>query len=1194
MPERKRVTGNQLPSDSALSHLATIQKMMEKARTPNESQVRITRALDLIRILHSSEFARRVEALAAGFDETRKAGFLTGFVDTLTFKAPDEEDTREPNGARYVEVVEAAKPAQAEVLTGEEFFSFLNAIGKNNTSEYVDFLHGYLDLGKASTYDWDYADPKTSLDRFAWAFDERILSNKPLMALLNRVPREAAKKYFDLFISKTNHDLNKGYFEEYFKALTDENFINFLNELPHKAIGECLDACRSFSKVEDPTVGLAVLRSAELPRLFKGRNPDDADELAQNLFRGISDLREKKTSHFNGTINIDQRVYSAEDIARMLLSKRVVDYAVTLGSAASSYYAALNNDKGRVFSSNNFFENAELQKLLNKTPGLAKKYFSAAAEAGNHEGINARLASLQMTVFLKSLPQKVLDAYVTTLEKSGSSISSSNFELLTDDVIIQHKPTLDFLKTAAYQRVELFLEAFSGSTRPETKVALLDVYGEETFKELGRIEPQLIPAWLNAVARTTDEKSIHYLNPARFWFFNENVKGFIRDIGPAKAYEFMGEFNSKQAGESAIFLADMWSDKKKRASLDKLLGILPQLLTFHRELGYLGYDASSETEYLIRKGNRDLIKETASLVKNSKLVLFSNSDKSQADWVSENAGHLAFLRSLKESVFSDSERVEAIRKVCKVASGSSAFSKEIRQALYAPVYAVYRKADETAMPEFRKKIESEYPDLAIYLRKYNVDFRKVYPQLHQCVAAGNKLNFSTVKRDMQHVDLERVAEKLRNSGTEWQDLSLSPARFGRGAGKRPYVSRFIEELDNAAMRVKYQQAMKLLNLDDIHHKVIEHFSGKSLKKKEMSPELKNAVEGAASITDKGSGKLSRNLISIYYEKGPKAAADWIKAFDKNKVSEAQMRKQGIQLDAIRKFKVKTTVSGFKSVEAARKNEIEQNYKEVIAHVDQLREKGLTNIEVPKDGGDWLSASVSISKKLNELGNSDVVELAPSKKVKVTDEMRSIIRDINGHISQIRNADGALRVQSRQKDVVFFVPKDPVMALNMGTGFDSCLNIVRGGNKHVAVERVINQPYHATLLAAEGKENGPVIGRVSLVDTDKGFTVHSKFYQNTTHKLDDKWIDVLSRFSKTARSNVIIPTKFVNPQMQHKLESMGLQPQSMALEGIYNGPLPDSYSDFNVFNGKQLTDAYVFKPDAGIRRTSVRPRTVQHH
>jgi hypothetical protein len=174
----------------------------------------------------------------------------------------------------------------------------------------------------------------------------------------------------------------------------------------------------------------------------------------------------------------------------------------------------------------------------------------------------------------------------------------------------------------------------------------------------------------------------------------------------------------------------------------------------------------------------------------------------------------------------------------------------------------------------------------------------------------------------------------------------------------------------------------------------------------------------------------------------------------------------------------------------------------------------------------------------------------------------------------------VEIPEKNTKLNFYVEKDTLKKLQLGMSFASCLNIRSGEFGNAAVTRAIDANNITVYVKNEEHE---VVSRVSLIDSDKGLLVISKFYVNPEGKTDvedigSNWEGALNNLAKKSGRDIIIPHKYGKtiyiPQITNKVD---LRLDMAVCDFVYSDVEEIGGTDIDA-TGKEIegVDAYIIR------------------
>ncbi len=608
---------------------------------------------------------------------------------------------------------------------------------------------------------------------------------------------------------------------------------------------------------------------------------------------------------------------------------------------------------------------------------------------------------------------------------------------------------------------------------------------------------------------------------------SDALKGYISAVG-GNAYQFLGVLHGTPVS-SLSFILDQW--KRFPDAMARVIDRSPELLVYHRALAGVGYDASEETAFLIKKGNKAEITRLALNL----MAVYAMKEEYPAD--------LEYLVKLRKD-FKPVERIAALDTMVSFTRIARDLPNEARDKLADARSKLFSFAPSVS----EEKLHEAYPDVMEYLGRHAAISRdEVLPLLSACLSLGKALNLGTVNIEKQQLKMGAKVEI-----------------------KEKYEKKFLSELQVAEKRARYESFMERT---DIHHAILELVCGGEVERKgELPADFKIALEGYFNVQH--NRELLGELLRTYYLKGPEEAERWVSGLEGNRKVIKLMESRGTDLDAISKYKAsyEAQTQDFQEKYEIRASQV---YGELHSLLHQLGYKEMKDLGV-EETDDRLATGMALAKVLNQL----------LREGNFSSDQKLIVDDVNGHVENLKSALGQLHTVKEGGKVTFFVATDPIKKLRMGVGFPSCLDVTKKSNGHGAVARTIDAN-NVTLYAADGNEDGPIIGRVSLMESDKGFFVNSTFYENTTYDLfapQGGWVDALVKLANaTGRDVIIVPNLFSRPipTLAKSLETAGFALGKVELH-VDKAVCDNLYSDlgfgeYTPEEGMRLSlEAYVLK------------------
>lgn len=561
---------------------------------------------------------------------------------------------------------------------------------------------------------------------------------------------------------------------------------------------------------------------------------------------------------------------------------------------------------------------------------------------------------------------------------------------------------------------------------------------------------------------------------------------------------------------------------------------LAELIRYGGTLGLLGYNAKEEMEFLVKKGDRAYISRLAHDVSEALDVVYKSSETVTvpfplrhipqfSEWYEDRK--LAKIRRTKNRETDESiesakgfiayrellsrvsqfrsagialqDIIEALDNCAALIGLDEHLSKQMHTRIFSNINSVFavKKVSE-------KRLRQRYGEIFEYMERHRAggsvnrssslikeSYDQIIANLSICYGLNKELSIKTVKRE----------KNILSKGAKVEMI-----------GK--YEQHFVTEIEKAVNSARYSSFMEYTS---VHSAILRAILGREVKLNAIPAELKNAVEGYLTV-DHNKEHLGK-LIEIYALEGAQAATRWAYELGGNRQVLKVMSKRGTDIGQINKFEVSFAAS--KPMDFVEKNKIRvaQIYSEIISLVHQLGYGDLEQLGVKRSGKTEQDA-VAIYQKLLKI----------SEEKKFVREQKLIIEDIKDHINGIRTSVGQLYAAEEGARLKFFISADPIQKMQLGVGFNSCLDIRRGAFSYGAVARGIDA--NNIVLYASKVGDAGTVGRVSLVDTDSGLLVNSGFYENTVYDLHGKengWVSAIAELSRSANRSVLIPTRFVD-------------------------------------------------------------------
>jgi len=830
-------------------------------------------------------------------------------------------------------------------------------------------------------------------------------------------------------------------------------------------------------------------------------------------------------------------------------SDDVRSFALSLDPEVASYYfswmgefdtAVARATAPRVLGSSGFFNSVG--------PDAAKAYISAVYRGKAELLFDPRV--MERVEFLKAL--KPLEAYFEALSEDSVDVLtsdkfvslSSELNSMDDQVVKNYLQALGVTKNIEVMASEEFLKELELFGDQASSQFLYAVWRTGKLEELLQPEitgfaEQLDPIVAGKYFYVIGAKGIEEEGGKEFFdtLAGERLRSFVLLLEPVVGAKYLSSLTAKGAfdllvsdegmqlveslgGVASQFLEIVDNSLKfEPGSLKFILGVYasspeefervidraPELLLYHTKLLKSEYDASEETRFLIKKGNKAEI---------TRLAVNVGSGIALAEHYHPEL--LEYLQKSKEFL-PVAERIKAIDRVSVFLRLEGDLPEELKAEKakdFKRILGEGRKPTEEDEQELREK----FPEVMGYVDRHKAHADST-PGYESPISEEEVLEMLLVARDCGRELNLNVVKKEKQQLASGREVAFKPK----------FEEKFVSEL-RSSVRMARQNA--LLEALDAHRAILSVICGRKIaQEEEISENLGNVLEGFFGI--KYNQRVLADLVRIYHEEGPEAAIEWISGLEGNKRVVKKMEERGTNVKAMHEFKLVLELSASQSFQEKQELRAAMIFSELKSLVRQLGYSGLEELGV-EETGDREADSIEVAKKLNERARQG--GFSPEQKI--------IVDDVNEHLAHLKTSVGQLHSIEEGKKVVFFVPRDPIEEAQMGVGFPSCLDIKKGSNRHGAVARTVDEN-NPNIFAAEGDENGQVISRVSLLESDKGFLVNSQFYENTTLDLfneGESWVDVLLEFSRqTGREVMIVPTLFAShPKIVELLKAYGFE------------------------------------------------------
>ncbi|MCL5433639.1 MAG: hypothetical protein M1538_01505 [Candidatus Marsarchaeota archaeon] len=187
-------------------------------------------------------------------------------------------------------------------------------------------------------------------------------------------------------------------------------------------------------------------------------------------------------------------------------------------------------------------------------------------------------------------------------------------------------------------------------------------------------------------------------------------------------------------------------------------------------------------------------------------------------------------------------------------------------------------------------------------------------------------------------------------------------------------------------------------------------------------------------------------------------------------------------------------------------------------------------------------------------------------------------------------------KNKKENIIFYNETDIINKLNSGVYNKTCLNIINGENSFGAIAYAVDIN-NFIIYIAKDDEDKKIFGRLSLIESDKGFILNSDIYLNNDYKrcIDiDIIIDFLEKFSEISGRTLIIPDKIVLKSEFFSYDSLKKANKTLGIRADLNCRIDKAISsiiyssifgDFfgktknltNLSNFNKRIEGYIIKP-----------------
>ncbi len=838
-----------------------------------------------------------------------------------------------------------------------------------------------------------------------------------------------------------------------------------------------------------------------------------------------------------------------------LTDERVLDFAKSIGSdAAFQYFYVIANTKAV----------AELtdERVLDFAKSIGSnttsKYFYAIADTKAAVELTDEQV-LKASEFIKSIGSEAANYYFKAIADTKAVAE------LTDERV------LDFAKSIGSDAAYYYFKAIADTKAVVELTDELVLRSSEFINSIGSVTAF---QYFNAIA---DTKAVAELTDEQVLSFAKSIRSaayqYFRAISETKLVQeltdrtFLAYASDSRVAPHLHGILDhlgvapetymsvlrlytsMYNREQDRAALLKVADRLPDLTAIHAKLGSSGVDGlivDMAVKHLINKGDKAFI--TAFSLRVSKAEIPESLP--------------LFLEDIQEAGIDMATVIRAIDAYAVIANSTAEVPEELKGSYVERVRGVLERPGKTEPDEKTlMQLRSRYQDVMEYLdrhlayaeanRDYNSPIKRdeVLSVLAACLRVRDSLNLNAVNTEKQQLKMNRTPQI-----------------------KEKYENAFMKELRRALEGGRFETLLRLKR--EAIMIIPSYICGRAISEREFSQEMLNIFEGFFRIT-KNNRAVLHEYLRIWIIEGAAAANAWLGGLERNKALVNEMKERGTDIAALEAFSVTYTGMGAKEASEKIAMRVNQLYGELRSMVHQL---GFPVVKaLLGESGSAIEVAEKVVKTLNDLVNKDGA----------TPEQRVVIDDINQHLKDMRGASGQIRMcsETSHEGITFFIETDPVKKLQIGVGFPSCLDITKGSNSFGAVARAFDAN-NITMYVAQGDRDSNVVGRISLLDTDKGFLLNSHFYENTNLNLFDSkggWITALIELVRvTKRDIMIVPSLFaVTPNIENMLKIAGSASRREVNAHVSKGVCDEIYTDVSGGRIRVGEDGFNIRTDAYV-------------
>ena len=632
--------------------------------------------------------------------------------------------------------------------------------------------------------------------------------------------------------------------------------------------------------------------------------------------------------------------------------------------------------------------------------------------------------------------------------------------------------------------------------------------------------------------KSLDELRMNIGSDIKYYF---NTVGNIENLGAYKGdfvndfLEYLKKMNNTSSfflrslnrnENSLVYLLTKWVEYPERS--ETIVSKSLPLLCFHSSLEKMGVNADMETDLLIKRANRAEISRISELVTSRAFIA-----------TAERQVH--FVMDAKKQGITTAESLDALKNLGIFVKIVTGLPDEMKKKLISDINFI-TFSNVLSEPEELKKA---YPDIMEYIHRHTGENM----QRH-----GGKA--SKVEKEEAMALLS--ACHLFNKRLSIPQVNAEKKRIARGEPiilKAGFERKFMEKLRKSAQKARFDALIEACNA---HHNILSDISKTTrITPVEITDDIKDILEGYLNL--RFNRRQFEDFLRVYTAYGKEYAVDWLRTRPGNVKAIKQMLRRGTDMEGVQNFEVSYRVEEMGDQLPKYLKAASRLSSEIKHHLKYF------NINLRKDdiktGDDLLfSASMALA----------AIPQLSAMKAELNNDQKILAAKLKRHINELNSMAGIVRAAMDGTTITFFASGDPIMNMRMGVWFQSCLDIKNGAFSYGAVARAFDAN-NVTIFAVKGEgKRGPVVGRVSLIESDRGFVVHSPFYQNPPYNFSREnggWIDMLLEFAKKSNRDVLLPYDFAPEKFfKSALVKKGLNRKIEAEVNVSGAFSVNGYSD----------------------------------